>query len=68
MLFLALFSLVLLLLSADVFLPFPMFIRFVTASTFRHFVLTIFSLTLSRFYVDTFCLVNLQNLNFKAPF
>jgi hypothetical protein len=68
MLFLALFSLLLLLLSTDVFLPFPEFIYFVTAITFRHFVMTIFLIMLSHFYVDTFCLVYLENLNFKAPF
>jgi hypothetical protein len=55
-----------LLLSTDVFLPFPMFIPFVTAITFRHFFMTIFPTILSHFYVDTFCLVHLRN--FKAPF
>jgi len=68
MLFLALFSLFLLLLSTDVFLPLPVFISFVTAITFRHFVITILLIILSHLYVDTFCLVYLENLNFKAPF
>ena len=66
--FLYYFSLLLLLLSTDVFLPFPMFIPFVTAISFRHFVMTIFPIVLSHFYADTFCLVYLRNLNFKAPF
>jgi len=68
MLFLALFSLLLLLLSTDVFLPFPMFIPFVTAVASRHFVMTIFPIILSHFYVDTFCLVYLRDFKFKAPF
>lgn len=50
------------------FLPFPVFIPFVTSITVRHFVMTIFPIILSHFYVDTFCLVYLRNLNFKAPF
>ena len=49
------------------FLPFPVFIPFVTAITFRHFVMTVFPIILSHFYVDTFCFVCLRNLNFKAP-
>ena len=50
------------------FFPFPCSSLLLLLSLFRHFVMTIFPLILSHFYFDTFCLLYLRNLNFKAPF
>jgi len=50
------------------FFPVPCFSLLLLLSLFRHFVMTIFPIILSHFYVDTFCIVYVRNLNFKAPF